>query len=387
MGCWYHTYATVPCRVVRAICIVSDFPRRTTSKSDFLTFAHLSAVLPSREHLRLEFNARWMENASTTEFSEDNTYSNDVLRLASSTAFSQRLKRYEFRASSESAEAQDAESNPRCSTKRSATGNPGSNQELGAAKRRRKNSPARGILRGTREKEGISEASVESTATRTRSKLGTSKPIAGSVSKSLPHLPDVLVPNMHILFVGINPGISTSLEQAAYAHPSNRFYSLLHSSGITPDCRHPPHHYRTVLPEKYKLGFTNLCARPTKDAAGLGQEEQRRGVAVIEEKVRAWRPEVVCAVGKGVWEPFVKVRRKKKKLTKDEVKYGWQEGEMGRIGAVDGEWEGASVFVAASTSGLSASLLPKEKEAIWKQVGDWVQQRRREEAGTNMDED
>ncbi|KAL9053690.1 MAG: hypothetical protein Q9162_004641, partial [Coniocarpon cinnabarinum] len=44
------------------------------------------------------------------------------------------------------------------------------------------------------------------------------------------------------------------------------------------------------------------------------------------------------------------------------------------------KWNGACTFVAASTSGASASLKPAEKEAIWRPLGEWVQLRRRERA-------
>ncbi|KAI9665335.1 MAG: hypothetical protein M1831_001772 [Alyxoria varia] len=198
------------------------------------------------------------------------------------------------------------------------------------------------------------------------------------VPSHLHPLPDSLGPNLHILFVGINPGISTSTTGHAYAHPSNRFWPLLHTSGITPvRCNAPED--RTLL-SRYKLGFTNLCARPTKDAAALREPELHEGAVVIEEKVRTWRPEVVCAVGKGVWEGVVRGRTGRKKLDKNEVRYGWQDGEnMGRIGAVSGEWEGAKVFVAASTSGLSASLSSQQKEDIWSELGNWVKKRRKED--------
>jgi hypothetical protein len=36
--------------------------------------------------------------------------------------------------------------------------------------------------------------------------------------------------------------------------------------------------------------------------------------------------------------------------------------------------------VSSSTSGLSASTKPHEKEAIWKPFGEWVQTRRKERA-------
>jgi thymine-DNA glycosylase len=59
-----------------------------------------------------------------------------------------------------------------------------------------------------------------------------------------------------------------------------------------------------------------------------------------------------------------------------EFRYGWQDDKE-RMGATD-DWDGAWVFVATATSGLSASTKPHEKEAIWRPFGDWVQQRRSE---------
>ncbi|RYC65815.1 hypothetical protein CHU98_g364 [Xylaria longipes] len=62
--------------------------------------------------------------------------------------------------------------------------------------------------------------------------------------------------------------------------------------------------------------------------------------------------------------------------------------EQERRGKVDdGPWEGARIFVATSTSGLAASLRPEEKERIWKILGDWCVQRRKERAEdkTEMD--
>jgi thymine-DNA glycosylase len=122
----------------------------------------------------------------------------------------------------------------------------------------------------------------------------------------------------------------------------------------------------------------------------------------LEEKVRKWRPESVCIVGKSIWESIWRARHGRG-IKKEEFKYGWQDGgeNMGRTegngyikvesqneddmprATVDGaDWKGAKVFVATSTSGLAASLLPAEKERIWRELGVWVEQRRLERSCT-----
>ena len=105
------------------------------------------------------------------------------------------------------------------------------------------------------------------------------------------------------------------------------------------------------------------------------------GVAVLEEKCRRWRPEAVCIVGKSIWESVWRVRHGRG-IKKEEFTYGWQRDaeKMGVVKAKDGEegWGGARMFVATTTSGLAAGMGPAEKEEIWRGLGEWVEQRRKE---------
>jgi len=137
------------------------------------------------------------------------------------------------------------------------------------------------------------------------------------------------------------------------------------------------------LPELFGLGNTNIVARPTRNGSELSKREMDESVHVLEEKIREWRPESVCVVGKSIWESVWRVRHGRA-LRKEEFRYGWQE-EGERMGKVEG-WEGARVFVACSTSGLAASLLPTEKERIWRELGVWVERRREERNGVKVDE-
>lgn len=203
----------------------------------------------------------------------------------------------------------------------------------------------------------------------------------------LPKLQDVLAPNLICLFIGNNPGIRTATSGHAYAHPSNLFWKLLHSSGCT-DRRCRPEE-DVDLPQLYMMGNTNIVERPTKDASELSKAEMTAGTSVLDEKIKHFKPEAVCIVGKSIWEAIWRYRHGKNP-TKDDFHYGWQaeQENMGRADkddelAADGTpWQGAKVFVASSTSGLAASLRPHEKEAIWKPFGEWVKTRRAERIAT-----
>ncbi|RMZ67408.1 mismatch-specific thymine-dna glycosylate [Pyrenophora seminiperda CCB06] len=202
-------------------------------------------------------------------------------------------------------------------------------------------------------------------------------------------LVDILEPNLICVFVGTNPGVQTAVAGHAYAHPSNHFWKLLHSSGLT-DRRLKPEEDRS-LPAQFCMGNTNIVDRPSKDMAELSKEEMAAGTANLEAKFLKYKPEAVCIVGKGIWEAIWRYRYGRNPGKKD-FRYGWQDEEhnMGKSPEGAGEeldangkvWEGSRVFVTTSTSGLAASLKPAEKEAIWRPFGEWVQKRRAERGFT-----
>ncbi|KAJ5503868.1 hypothetical protein N7463_006742 [Penicillium fimorum] len=184
-------------------------------------------------------------------------------------------------------------------------------------------------------------------------------------------LRDTIPPNLILLLVGVNPGIMTGITGYAYAHPSNLFWKLLYSSGITSIRHIPADTYK--LPALYSVGNTNIVERPTRDASMLSRAEMDAGVPILEAKVAAQRPEVVCLVGKSIWEAVWRVRHGRG-IRKEEFRYGWQ-AETENMGRGDG-WGGAPIFVATTTSGLAAGMKPAEKEAVWAELGSWVVRRR-----------
>jgi len=219
------------------------------------------------------------------------------------------------------------------------------------------------------------------------------RPSAGYTPPSkyahLSPLPDRMGPDLLVLFVGLNPGLQTAATQHAYAHATNLFWPLLHSSGITPvRCRATED---ATMPARFGLGLTNIVSRPSRNGAELSRAEMDAGVAALEDKARRWRPGAVCIVGKSIWESVWRVRHGRA-IKKHEFAYGWQPDaeNMGIVGpgddaadveagvVADEGWRGARVFVATSTSGLAATVSKQEKEKIWRELGAWVEQRREE---------
>ncbi|KAF3903458.1 hypothetical protein ABW20_dc0105010 [Dactylellina cionopaga] len=184
--------------------------------------------------------------------------------------------------------------------------------------------------------------------------------------------------NMLCMFIGLNPGVATAQAGHCYANPSNLFWRLMHRGGLTTRQCKPQED--VILPTEFNLGTTNIVSRPTASQAELSLEEMDDGVAELERKCRQYRPESVCLVGKAIWESVWRSRHGGKKMTKAEFKFGWQNKseDMG-VDKKNG-YPGAKVYVVTSTSGLVAGYSMDFKVQLWKELGDWVNQRRAERA-------
>ncbi|MBW4717005.1 G/U mismatch-specific DNA glycosylase [Saccharothrix obliqua] len=107
-------------------------------------------------------------------------------------------------------------------------------------------------------------------------------------------LPDVIAPNLDVLFCGINPGLLSASQGHHFARPGNRFWPALHRSGFTPRQLKPAEQAELLT---HNLGITNLAPRPTSRADELSAAELRAGAVVLAETAATYRPKVVAVVG------------------------------------------------------------------------------------------
>lgn len=114
-------------------------------------------------------------------------------------------------------------------------------------------------------------------------------------------IPDHLKENLDILFCGYNPSIRSSQTGHHYANPSNRFWTILFQSRITPRKYRPEEDQRLL---ELGYGFTNIVARPTKTAAEITKAEYEEGRELLRKKIIRYRPKIICFVGKGVYEQY-----------------------------------------------------------------------------------
>lgn len=154
-----------------------------------------------------------------------------------------------------------------------------------------------------------------------------------------------------VLFIGFNPSPASAQAGHPYAHRSNRFYRILHESGLTP-VLHPPADYRAMLP-LYGYGFTNIVARTTRRADELSASEYALGKQVVIAKLARYQPAVACFVGKGVYLPYA---------GRKTCSYGFQAARV---------LPGVHEFVGPATSGLVRMPYP-EQLAIYEELAAFV---------------
>ncbi len=109
-------------------------------------------------------------------------------------------------------------------------------------------------------------------------------------------VPDLIAPNLRILFCGINPGLYTAAIGHHYGRPGNRFWPALHGAGFTPR-QFAPWEEQLLLP--LGLGLTNMVARTTATAAELSNEEYVAGGERLSRLVAEYTPRVVAFLGIG----------------------------------------------------------------------------------------
>jgi len=105
---------------------------------------------------------------------------------------------------------------------------------------------------------------------------------------------DLIGPDLHVLFCGINPGrLSGELGQH-FARSGNRFWKLLYAGGFTDRVLLPSE--QSVLPS-LGIGITNLVERATVAASEIDKDELRSGARSLESKVEVLQPRCVAVLG------------------------------------------------------------------------------------------
>jgi len=166
------------------------------------------------------------------------------------------------------------------------------------------------------------------------------------ISTVLPPLRDRIQPGVRVLFVGINPGVRSSMTGHHFAGYSNRFWKLLYDARLVPEPITFVDDDRLPI---WGYGITNLIARPTAGIDTLRRDEFAAGRARVVRKVRRHHPAVVALVGITVFRAMFPDQ-------KGAVSLGLQ---LERL-------NGAAVFVLPNPSGRNAAFSYAEMLAAFR---------------------
>ncbi|MCF8009053.1 MAG: mismatch-specific DNA-glycosylase [Halanaerobiales bacterium] len=150
---------------------------------------------------------------------------------------------------------------------------------------------------------------------------------------------DYLKPNLKVIFIGFNPGITSSKTGYHYAHPTNRFYKLLFAAKLTDRLYKPEEDFKLL---KLGYGLTNIVNRPTKSASDIKKEEYEKGRLILLKKLKRYKPQIACFTGIKVYKEFAEL---------NSVKRGLQEIQ---------HISGLKEFVVSSPSGLNRTPYQKQ---------------------------
>ena len=108
-------------------------------------------------------------------------------------------------------------------------------------------------------------------------------------------VPDVLAPNLTVVFCGINPGRVSAAAAAHFANPRNDFWRLLHEAGFTPRLLDPQEQFDAP---QYGIGLTNAALRTTKGSGDLRSADFHGSAERLGETALRYGPRAIAFVGK-----------------------------------------------------------------------------------------
>jgi double-stranded uracil-DNA glycosylase len=154
-------------------------------------------------------------------------------------------------------------------------------------------------------------------------------------------VPDVLAPDLRIVFVGINPGRVSAEARAHFANPRNDFWRLLHAARLTSRLYEPAEQFSLL---EDGIGVTNAAYRTTPGSGDLRRADFAGSAERLERIAGELRPRWLAFVGKEAYRGTFGTR----------PELGLQRGTLGDT----------KLFVLPSTSPANAAI-PWSERLRW----------------------
>ena len=176
---------------------------------------------------------------------------------------------------------------------------------------------------------------------------GRSKTLTSSNAQNV--LPDYLTSGLKVVFVGSGASDVSASCGHYYANRGNSFWTLIHEAGLTDRCLSPIEDYSVL---EYGLGLTDIVkSRHSGDDSKLLSIPLKKEARILENKIKAYSPYVICFTSKNAYKAF----------SNHEAKSFGQQSE--KIGS-------SKIFVTPSPSGR----VPSKKMFNGKTRSQWYKE-------------
>ena len=157
-------------------------------------------------------------------------------------------------------------------------------------------------------------------------------------------VPDILAPDLRVVFCGINPGRVSAAAKAHFANPRNDFWRLLDAAGFTPRLYEPSEQFELL---RLGIGVTNAAYRTTPGSGDLRKADFEGSAERLARIALELRPSAIGFVGKEAFRGAFGGR----------PELGLQERRLGET----------ALFVLPSTSPANAAV-PWDERLRWFQA-------------------
>jgi double-stranded uracil-DNA glycosylase len=163
-------------------------------------------------------------------------------------------------------------------------------------------------------------------------------------------IPDIIAPNLSVLFCGINPSLYSVAVGHHFARPGNRFWPTLQAAGFTKRLLTP---FEDGALLEHGYGLTNMAGRATARADQLEVQELLTGQKQLLKKAQDYRPQVVAVLGVSAYRTA---------FNQPKATLGQQEEKIGD----------ALVWVLPNPSGLNAHYQKNALKQIYQELRSFV---------------
>ena len=154
-------------------------------------------------------------------------------------------------------------------------------------------------------------------------------------------IPDVLGPDLRVVFCGINPGRVSAAAGAHFANPRNDFWRLLHAAGFTNRLLTPAEQFELL---NDGVGVTNAASRTTPGSGDLRRDDFAGAAERLQHLAAMLKPAWIAFVGKEAYRGTF--------------------GERPQLGEQQRRLGDTRLFVVPSTSPANAAV-PWDERLRW----------------------